>query len=349
VVTKFLITALLQLSVATPQIDAFPLGGGVLRRHLEIDRTYALNISPQATVLLHFPVACHTAFADPQSVGVQIQSEHPEDVLLVAHPHAALGSLSKINLLCAQDVRVSLALQVTEPQRVSPRVEFYYDAGTVSLIHSAVQAERRRLHALAVQAQQLAQQDQLQLALQTTLWRAQQAFTQTPLQRSARVGGSIVHVDAHRQLGELHLLEFRVQNLQRTDMRLHSVRLQPRGCTAAAVEACVAPEGCPPPAPAPGPEPAIGPVSGSNSAAAPSSGSTTAPDPAVTAASLALAPSAQPQPLCAALCPQTRLHPGETVRCSVAAAWPSDVQALDLAVTLRAPADGQVTVHNLQL
>jgi hypothetical protein len=181
----------LTLAYSTPSWAAEPSAAALgpvrtqaLQPNLQLDLPIAANLP----LLLHFPVPCHTVYADPADLEARVEPAHPQDVVLLARARRRPDGLIRAQIACAAGVRVSLGLRLGPAAAATPRVEFFWGA-------DAAPADGAPGNGL------------VQLMAQ-----APGPFADRPVEKSVRSKGWVLHADRLRRVGDLVLVDLRLQN-----------------------------------------------------------------------------------------------------------------------------------------
>ncbi len=168
---------------------------GVLRQPLGAAQPIAVRVATHLPLLLQFPRPCEAVYVDPDACEAEIDPRDPRRVTLLVRPHLPLGSLLRASVVCEGQIYAALRLRVASMAQAVARIEFYPPTQTLGVDAVARAAAQR--------------------------------FVCAPLRQSTRAQGMVLHADCLRQLGEVSLLELRLQNRGSQPVQLHQVRVLP--------------------------------------------------------------------------------------------------------------------------
>jgi len=184
-----------------------------------------IDVAFAFTTTVWFPVTCRSVtVGDPETFGAIIDERFKNRVVITPLVDSP-GAKSNVTVDCEQNVRVVLALTLTDADSARQIVEFEFSKEDVALVRSAVDGERKRC--ATEQASKLSE------ARRAAEQEGAEHLLQAMLRRVSAVGSKqyarqdFVVVKAYRQvvIGTRAYLLFQIQNRSPRDFVLKGVEL----------------------------------------------------------------------------------------------------------------------------
>jgi hypothetical protein len=192
-------------------------------------RIYPFKMAYEAQVMVSFPVACRRVWVGNTAViQVMIDQELPNVVNLTARPEAQVGQRTNVTVLCEQNVRASLDVQVVgDMDQGAQIVEFDWQSEYLASMAAAVRSETTRMEGVCTE-KLAALERKVQASYERELMTRIEAGVVSRAEREAEgVDGLVVKIDRVVQLGEpgRGYMTFRIHNLTGESITIGDIEL----------------------------------------------------------------------------------------------------------------------------